>query len=181
MERSELVRALQARLIPPTSSFEAESPAFQGSSPAPRYKEHALRPMEPTAAVTRHLGAPPPAPQGLRPVPPSSALPPSAAPTRSFSSAPRKAKYRCNTPLRAHEFDLRPELLARRDASKVPCTQSQGAQILRSAQSLQTLISQPRTQDARSQEQSRIISETSAASAKKSYPAVLKPGPFRAT
>ena len=90
-------------------------------------------------------------------MPPSSALPPSAAPTRSFSSAPRKAKYRCNTPLRAHEFDLRPELLARRDASKVPFTQSQGAQILRSAQSLKTLISQTRTQDARSQEQSRII------------------------
>lgn len=49
-------------------------------------------------------------------------------------------KYRCQTPLRADEFDLRPELLRRREASKDPVSSQQGDQLLSVASDLRNLV-----------------------------------------
>ena len=49
-------------------------------------------------------------------------------------------KYRCQTPLRADEFDLRPELLRRREASKDPVSSRQGDQLLSVAADLRNLV-----------------------------------------
>ena len=57
-------------------------------------------------------------------------------------------KYRCQTPLRADEFDLRPELLRRREASKDPVSSRQGDQLLSVAADLRNLVYSPASGEA---------------------------------